>query len=130
MIEKNIPGIANISYNDSDSILTISMEYKSDISLEKAKVISHEVETITGDKLHANLVDIRNMTFMSGDARKYFGEKNKKTVIAVAILSNATFHKPLVNLYLKFTRPSLPTKVFNTEKDALSWLKERLANKV
>lgn len=131
MQEKNIPGIADIKYNDADAILTIRMEHKSDITLEKAKLITTEIESITGDKLHANLVDIRLMTFMGSDARKHFGSQNKKTVLAVAILSNASFHKPLVNLYLKFTRPSLPTKVFNEEEDAIAWLKEVLSvNKV
>ena len=52
MQEKNIPGIADVIYNDADSILTIRMEHKSDITLEKAKMISDVVDAIVGDKIH------------------------------------------------------------------------------
>lgn len=122
--EKNISGIADIIYNENDSILTVIMESKSDIGIDSAKRITEVAGQLSQDKFHANLVDIRKMTFMSGEARKHFGEQNKNTVCAVAIVSNMGFHRPLINLYMKFSRPKLPTKIFNEEEEARAWLRE------
>jgi len=123
----NLENIAEISYHD-EGILTMRMHQKSNIDLEEAKIIAEAASELSADRIHCNLVDIRNMTFMSSEARKYFGGQNKQTVKAVAVISNAAFHKPLINLYMKFSRPSLPTRFFNDEETATNWLKEQLTN--
>lgn len=117
----SIENAADITYSPDD-ILLMRMHKKSNIDLEKAHKIAEAASNLSGDKIHANLVDIREMTFMSGDARKFFGQQNKNTVKAVAVVSNSAIHKPLVNLYLKFSRPTLPTKFFDKEEDARAWL--------
>lgn len=128
MSAKKIPGVVDVTYSKNDSILTVRMEDKSNIDIDSAKKITELASELSQGKLHANLVDIRKMTFMSGEARKHFGEQNKNTVCAVAIVSNLRLHKPLINLYMKISRPKLPTKIFNEEDEAIKWLKETLVN--
>ena len=123
----NLENIAELCYSE-EGILTMRMHKKSNIDIDEAKKIHEAASQLSGDKVHCNLVDIRNMTFMSSEARKFFGVQNKKTVKAIAVISNAAFHKPLINLYMKFSRPSLPTKFFNEEAIAKNWLKEQLIN--
>ena len=121
----SIENIADVKYTD-EGILYMIMQKNSHIDSEGASMITEAASELAGDKVHANLVDIRNMTFMTGEARKHFGSQNKKTVKAVGVVSNAMFHRPLINLYLKFSRPLLPTKFFNDEDPAREWLLEQL----
>lgn len=111
---------------DDENILTMRMAEKSNIDIESAKIISERVGELTGDVIHSNLADISKMTFMSGEARKHFGKVDKSTVKAVAIVANTSFQTPLINLYLKFSRPSIPTKIFDSEAEARTWLKKSL----
>jgi len=125
MVEnKVIPGIADIILDDA-GILTMKM-HKTSIDIDAAQKITEIAANLAGDIVHANLVDIRQMTFMSSEARKHFGGQNKSTVKAVAIVMNAKLHRPLVNLYLKFSHPSLPTRMFDEETKARDWLAEKL----
>lgn len=121
----DIDKVASITYRD-DNILLMCMADKSDIDINAAKLITEKSSELAGNKVHANMVDIRKMTFMSNDARKHFASQNKDTVKAVAVISNKSFHRPLVNFYLKFSRPSLPTKIFDDEEKAVDWLKSML----
>ena len=122
---ENLEGTATIKLDD-DGILSMKMAPKSNIDLDAAKKIAEAASKLSGDTIHANLVDIRDMTFMSSDARKHFGGQDKSTVKAVAVLANNTLNRPLVNLYLKFSSPKLPTRFFDDEEKARSWLKEAL----
>lgn len=122
-----LENVAEITYHD-DSILIMRMNDKSNIDIEAARKIGEAASELSGDTIHANMVDIRGMTFMSSEARKYFGSQNKDTVKAVAVVSNSALHKPLINLYLKFSRPSLPTRFFDDEESAKAWLKKELSS--
>ncbi len=122
---QSIPGIAEINYT-KDRILFMRMHKKSNIDLDAAFQITEIASKITGNEVHANLVDIRQMVFMSSEARKHFGNQNKSTVKAVAIIMNSLLHKPLINLYMKFSPPLLPTRIFNDENMAIEWLNEAL----
>ena len=81
----NLENIAEISYHD-EGILTMRMHKKSNIDIDEAKKLHEAASQLSSDKVHCNLVDIRNMTFMSSEARKYFGVQNKKTVKAIKIM--------------------------------------------
>jgi hypothetical protein len=129
MAQETIPGIASVSFDEADAILIISMAEKSNINFSAAEKITEVASRLSGDSIHGNLVDMRNMTFMSSDARKHFGGQTKQSVCAVAVVSNPGFHKPLINLYLKFSRPYLPTRFFDNEDQARAWLKESIRNK-
>ncbi len=122
--KETLEGIADIII-DENNILEMRF-HKTSIDLDKAVKITEKASELIGNLVHANLVDIRKMAFMSSDARKFFGRQDKNTVKAVAIVMNATFHRPLVNLYLKFSRPSLPTKMFDDETEAVNWLLDKL----
>lgn len=119
-----VPGLADI-YLKENNILEMRM-HKTSIDIDGAIAISEAVHKLSGEIVHANLVDIRKMSFMSNEARKHFGKQDKKTVRAVAILINPTLHRPIVNLYLKFSRPTLPTRMFTDEGEAVKWLFEKL----
>ena len=98
----------------------------SNIDIDAAKAIVEAASSISGQAKHANLIDIREMVFMSREARAYLGNQERKNVVAIAILMNSIFHNVLANLYFKFNKPRILTKEFDKEVDALDWLKEKL----
>jgi hypothetical protein len=107
---------------DTDNVLTIKILLKSTIEMEDAKNIIAASAEETGDKLHGNLVDISEMTYMSREARSMFAGQESKTVKAIAVISNSKLHKPLVNLYFNISKPKIPTKFFNDTVSAKKWL--------
>lgn len=127
MTKLTIENVADISYGQ-DNILTFRLHDKSNIELEEAKKIYNAASKLAGDRMHCNFMDMRKMTYMSGEARKFFGSQDKSTVKAIAVISNKVLHKPLINLYMKFSKPQIPTRFFETEDAALAWLKESMHN--
>ncbi|MCG8696921.1 MAG: hypothetical protein MI922_02615 [Bacteroidales bacterium] len=113
--------IADITYKEN-KILLVEMAKMSNINVDEAKKLIKGIEQLVGSEVHCNLIDIRNMTFMSGEARKLFGGQDKRTVKAVGIVMNKSFQKALVNLYQKLSRPVLPTKIFDDLTEAENWL--------
>ena len=122
---KTIQGKAIINLEE-DNILRIRMLPNSNIDIDAAKAIVEAASSISGQAKHANLIDIREMVFMSREARAYLGNQERKNVVAIAILMNSIFHNVLANLYFKFNKPRILTKEFDKEVDALDWLKEKL----
>lgn len=120
-----IDNIAEITYKEN-CILVMKMAQKSTINLDEAKKIVEETEKLVGEEDHCNLVDISEMTFMSGEARRLFGNQRKKSVMAVGVVMNSKFQRALVNLYQKINRPVIPTKFFEDANKAEEWLLEKL----
>ncbi len=58
------------------------------------------------------------------EARKFSGSEDvMRHCSAIAFLSKAAGEKLLANFFIKFMKPSKPTKFFNTEEEAINWLK-------
>lgn len=58
------------------------------------------------------------------DARKFNGsDEVMKHCSAIAFLSKTAGEKILANFFIKFMKPSKPSKFFNTEEEAITWLK-------
>ncbi len=96
------------------------------MDLDTATAIVKAAGEISGSSVHGNIVDIREMVFMSRDARTYFAKQDKSSVIAIAILMKSLFHNALVNLYLDISGPAIPTKAFEKEIDAIDWIRHKL----
>ncbi len=111
---------------DSDNILTIKILSKATIEMEDAKKIIAASAEETENKIHGNLVDVSEMTYMSREARSLFAAQENETVKAIAVISNSKLHKPLINLYFNISKPKIPTKFFNDTESAKKWLIDNL----
>ena len=125
-MKETIPGIAEISMN-SDYILRIIFLPKTDIKVEDAKKIVEVSSRVSAGKKHCNLVDTREMLYMNNEARKYLAMQDKSTVSAIGVVIHSKFQRSMANLYLKFSNPVIPTKMFDREEDAIDWLKSKMA---
>jgi hypothetical protein len=87
--------------------------------------------TIIGDtwceeKLCANLVDIRDLLFIDSKTRAYAAEQYRPHVAGMAILMNSKISSYFANIFLKFSQPKVPTRLFTFEEEALKWLREQM----
>lgn len=117
--------IADLYYS-SDKILTIKFSPGSMIDLAAAKQVVNNAQKLTNNEPHANIIDIREMTFMDNEARNYFSKQNQSYIIAIAVLSTSSIHSKLINLYFRYAKPKLLTKYFNNEEKAKNWLRCKL----
>jgi hypothetical protein len=95
-----------------------------DISIAEAKShitdLKREFQNVLPALSIANISAIKNS---SKEARDYLGTPEVVTLLkANAVVANSTLSKIIVNLYLMFNKPSVPTKIFTDEAAALAWL--------
>lgn len=122
----SISKICNIEYLQDKKILKMEFLRGSQINAEIAtKLIEHASEVSLGE-MHANLVDMRNMMFMSKEARNIFAESDKTNVACIAVILNSKFQKSLGNLYMRFNKPKIKTQMFYDKTKALEWIKNTL----
>lgn len=109
---------------DDDGILRIKIIEGGFVTLEKIKEhLDASSELLEGRKA-LTLIDGSAPFTMTPEARSYLasnaGAENR---IAAAFITNSFLNKVWFNLYIKFNKPVTPTKMFNSEKYALRWLK-------
>ncbi len=86
-------------------------------------------DTWNGDKLCANLIDVRDMLFIDSKTRAYAAEQYREHVAGQAILIESKISSYFANLFLKFSRPKVPTKLFTEEREARTWLISQMAKR-
>ena len=115
-----------INYND-DLIFRYTFLPKSEIDLETAKEMVGIGDEWGKDlEKSCNMIDTRSMTFIGSEVRKYFASQTRSRLQAVAIVINSRFQGGLANLYMKFSKPVTPTKIFDDTAQAERWLKSFL----
>jgi len=51
-------------------------------------------------------------------------------VAGTAIIVDSKVSSYFANLYLKFSQPKVPTRLFTREEDALKWLQEQIQKRM
>lgn len=87
-------------------------------------------DTWNGDRLCANLVDIRKLFFVDSKTREYAAAQYRPHVAGQAILIESKISSYFANLFLTFSRPKVPTRLFTKEEDAFKWLREQLNKRI
>ena len=111
-------------YIDDDGILRIKVIKGVIISLEKMKEHLDASAKLLNGRKALTLIEGASKFTMTEEANKYLAsEKGAENRIAAAFITNSFFNKVWFNFYLKFNKPVTPTKMFNSEENAISWLK-------
>lgn len=82
------------------------------------------------DRLCANLIDVRNMLFVDSKTRAYAAAQYRKHVAGQAIIIDSKISGYFANIFLKFSQPKVPTRLFTVEDDAIKWLKEQMQKRL
>ena len=109
---------------------------KCTLDMETIKAMTKAGDEWNGNALCANLLDIRDMIFASSEVRSYGAKQYRPHVVGMAILTrtrpmaswrtDSRLSNSFANLYLKFSKPKIPTKLFNSETEAINWLKRQM----
>ena len=70
------------------------------------------------------LMDISELIYIDKESRKYAAEHIPNTITAFALLAQSDLSKAIANMYIKFDKPPIPTKIFYSEEEAIDWLKQ------
>ncbi|MBL7889615.1 MAG: hypothetical protein JNL24_08685 [Bacteroidia bacterium] len=88
--------------------------------------VIENVETfgkLTGGKKAPVLIIGGAFTSVSKEARSFMAtHESLKYSLVEAFLLNSLAQKLLINFYIKFDKPLVPTKVFNNKDEAIAWL--------
>jgi hypothetical protein len=113
---------AQVSLRATDVVL---VRLRPDVELEPrhADEIVRAAERLCGSTPHGTLVDVRAVRFISHETRQAFARARGRNVRAVAVLVESSLQRTMGNLYLTVSRPTLPTRLFSAEADAIEWLR-------
>jgi len=96
----------------------------SEIGLNEAKGNTQAVIDISGGANYPIFVDIREIKSISKEARDHFSMRGRKPhVTAIAMLVKSPVSRIIGNFFLGLNRPTVPTRLFNQEKEAILWMK-------
>lgn len=108
-----------------DSILYLEY-FPQKVTLSQAKEHIKVIKEAFKDNLPMPcLSDLKKVKGTDRDVRNYLAsEEVSQLNTAVAILGPSGLAKIIGNLFLKFSRPQYPTKIFSDYEKAVNWLKE------
>lgn len=115
---------ADISIESDDLIkvkLFDNIDFEKKDAIELLKAFK---ELTAGNKYY--MLTLTNDSFTAtSEVREYVAENIASTgIIANAICIKSLPIRLIINAYVKFNKPSIPTKTFNTETVALEWIDE------
>lgn len=100
----------------------------SSIDEETVRMMTIAGDEWNGTKLCANLLDIREVLFIDSKARSYGAAQYRAHVAGQAILIESRISSSFANLFLRFNKPEVPTRLFTNEDKAIEWLKQQIKN--
>lgn len=109
----------------SNGIIRIEMFDGYIIDLEESVQINIAEGELLNGKLGEGLIYMvaENTTQFTNEAREFSASKEGlRFSKAEAIIAKNLAQKIVVNFYLKINNPSVPSKAFNTEAEAVEWL--------
>lgn len=105
----------------------MSIRFRSGIGVEPdhAEQIIQAAKRVASGARHGNLVDARELTYMSSEARQVFARQDATNVSGIAVLVRSSLQRTMGNVYLSVARPRLRTRLFSDESEATAWLQEQ-----
>jgi len=100
------------------------------LDMDTLKKMTQVGDTWNGSRFCANLVDVRNLLFVDSKTREYAAAQYRPHVAGQAILIDSKISSYFANIFLKFSKPKVPTRLFSREDEAMRWLKDQLEKKI
>ncbi|MBN1184265.1 MAG: hypothetical protein JXB49_18390 [Bacteroidales bacterium] len=99
------------------------------IDMDTIEKMTKQGDEWNGTKLCANLIDLRDMFFVDSKTREYAAAQYREHVAGQAIVIESKVSSYFANLFLTFSRPKVPTRLFTNETEAEKWLKLQMVNR-
>lgn len=106
-------------------VITAQVKENVDISVEKMNELLQEAVRIAGFKKYFVIVDARAVFHSEADVRDYYASSEyAKYRYADAFIVKSLATRLMVNFYISFNKPSIPTKTFTDPEEATRWINE------
>ncbi len=123
--------VANESYENQDARFWIEngilfFEYKPNtaVDLEVAMRVVADRIAFQNERPLPILCDTRGIVSIDKAARDYLAKSGSLLAKVVALIGSENVSITMSTYYLQISRPSVPTRVFNVEQEALDYLKD------
>lgn len=116
---------AVISYNQKGLLKIVLSDYD-EITIEDVKEQRKVAAELTANKPHVVLAIAGRRTSATKEAREYSSSHMPEGRMAEAILIKSLPVRLMGKFFINFHKPSVPTKLFENENEALEWLNQRL----
>jgi hypothetical protein len=127
----------SLQANKMDSrVFTISLEKGifycriksySECTLEDGKQMVDATRILGKGKKYPMLTTIEDFVSSDTELKKFMSKKeNNKYVSASAVLTKSLGYRIGTNLFIKFFKPEIPTKLFTSKPEAIRWLQQFL----
>lgn len=122
-IEEIITRTAKISYNKNERILYVELFAGNELHLADSIDNYEATLKLTNNEAHCCFTKALGNMDISSDARKHASSAEIQIgLIANAVLVNSMATRIAGNFYIRFNKPSSPTRIFTNAEDAMSWL--------
>lgn len=119
---ERIETTAYYTWMGNDGVARTYVKKGAVVTLDEAKENSEAVMSLEGEK-YPLLVNTCGIKSITKEARDHFAVNNRATKItAMAIVIDSPLTKTVGNFFMKFSKPSVPSKLFSTEETAIEWL--------
>ncbi|MGZ3883565.1 MAG: DUF7793 family protein [Bacteroidia bacterium] len=107
-----------------DGICRTKTKPQAVIGIADAKQNSEAVTSFFLNKKFPLLVDARPVLSMEREARKHFSTNGRDTKIsAMAVMVKSPLSRVIGNFFMGLNKPQIPARLFDSEADAVEWLK-------
>ena len=107
-----------------DNIIRVFYTQNANITLENLQEAVAIYRELNDGKPCPVLTDIRHIKSITREAREYGAKPEiSKMYTANATIVGSLVSRTIINFFLKFNKPLIPTKLFTDENEALAWLK-------
>ncbi|ABG58943.1 STAS/SEC14 domain-containing protein [Cytophaga hutchinsonii] len=94
------------------------------LTLEVAQEVVKQRLLFAAGVTYPVLADIRNIKSVTSQARAFFAKPESNTFISAgALIVNNIFLETIGNIFIYLNKPSIPSRLFRNEQDAVKWLK-------
>jgi hypothetical protein len=106
-----------------ENVLFVKMKANINLGLTEMQELLHHAVELNQYKKYFAIIDTQSPYETSLETRNYYSESEyTKYRYADAFIVNSLPMRLLVNFYISFHKPKIPTKMFNNEKNAIEWI--------
>ncbi|MCH2045198.1 MAG: hypothetical protein MK212_13870 [Saprospiraceae bacterium] len=124
-VQKITTPTAEVTFYPKEKYIHLVYHPKKHKCIEEMKEHIEQCRTIMGEYAPLpTLVDVRQIKGITKEVRDFVGqyEKTKNDIMYLALIVKSGFSKIAGNIFLSFTKPAYPTRLFTSEEDAEKWL--------
>lgn len=109
-----------------DNIVALTIKENAEVSMEAVKEMIAARQELVAGELYGVLVDGNSNFYVSKKVREEMAKYTQHNRVAVAVVSTNMASRLIANFFISVNKPKTPTRLFNTRKEAESWLRSHI----